>query len=339
MMKSGVLKREDQTSRTAGDRVRISYLQKLTNPGLIGMQSATGEEQSLIYFTEDVLIDQLRNPVGIPAPYTIDQQRVLYDLPEDSFRVLSEWMQIHGLAGAFNQLAGNTSSSIVFQGTTYTGGLLGSITGLNLPTAPSVTTGDTRIIRQNGNTTDDEVGADPTCTAKLTDILNMETIAATSLHYIRPLSEMSEIKYHYYVHTQSYQDLMTDASSSLQYRDIQQALITSGRGEGEMQRSFVFSQTRVFNSDKIPQGVGSSSGLSIANTRRNIFTGREAGGIAFGKGYTDGRETVAGFRINSDFWDIGNVQRIAISGIFGIKKVTFNGVDHGVIVSTNYSAI
>jgi hypothetical protein len=298
-----------------------------------------GNEQNLVYFTDDVYINQLRNPVGIPAPFTIDQQRVLYDLPEDSFRVLSEWMQIHGLAGVFNQLAGNTASTITFQNQAYSGGNLIAITGLNPAIAPSVTTGNTRIIRQNGYTTDDAVGADPTCTAKLTDILNMQTAAETSLQYIRPLSEMSEIKYHYYVHTQCYQDLQTDASSSLQYRDTQQALITSGRGEGEMQRSFVFGSTRVFNSDKIPQGVGSSSGLSIANTRRNIFCGKEAAGVAFGKGYTDGRETVAGFRINSDFWDIGNVQRIAISGIFGIKKIVFNGVDHGVIVSTNYSAI
>lgn len=344
MMKSGVLRREDQTSKTAGDRVTISFLERLEGQGLLGMEAATNQEDSLTYFTDNLNIDQLRYVVNNPAPYTIDQQRVLYDLPEDTYRVESEWMQVRGILGAFNQLAGNTATTITYDGQNYTGANRLKVTGLNAAVAPS-TGSATRIIRQNGQTTDQGVGGDTTCTAKLTDILQMETIAATSRPYIRPLSETSEIKFHYFVHTQCYQDLMTDASSSLQYRDIQQALITSGRGEGEMQRSFVFSQTRVFNSDKIPQGVDSGTSAAVANTRRNVFCGRDAGAIAFGKGYTDGRESVAGFRIVSDFWDVGQVQRVAIAGIFGIKKVVFNtssngaANDNGVIVSTNYSSI
>jgi hypothetical protein len=36
---------------------------------------------------------------------------------------------------------------------------------------------------------------------------------------------------------------------------------------------------------------------------------------------------------------VGNLQRIAMMGIFGIKKIIFNGNDNAVIVSVNYSAI
>jgi len=339
MMKAGTLRRVDDTSKTAGDRVTVSYLQRLTDQGLLGMQSATGLESALTYFTDNVSIDQLRIVVENPAPYTIDAQRVLYNIPEDTYRVESEWMKIRGLLGAFNQIAGNTATTITYDGVAYSGNDRLKITGLNAAVAPSTTSGVTRIIRPNGLTTDQAVAADTTATAKLTDILTCETIAQTSRPYIRPLSETSEIKYHYYVHTQCYMDLMTDASASLQYRDIQQALITSGRGEGEMQRSFVFSQTRVFNSDKIPNGVDSGTSAAVANSRRNIFTGRDAGGICFGKGFTDGRENVAGFLVKTDFQDVGNLQRIALIGIFGIKKVVFNSNDNGSIVSVNYSSI
>lgn len=338
MMKAGTLRRVDDTSKTAGDNVTVSFLQRLTDQGLLGMQSATGLESALTYFTDKVSIDQLRIVVENPAPYTIDAQRVLYNIPEDTYRVESEWMKIRGLLGAFNQLAGNTATTITYDGVAYAGNDRLKITGLNAAVAPS-TGGAQRIFRPNGDATDQAVAADTTATAKLTDILTCETIAQTSRPYIRPLSETSEIKYHYYVHTQSYMDLLTDASASLQYRDIQQALITSGRGEGEMQRSFVFSQTRVFNSDKIPNGVDSGTSAAVANTRRNIFVGRDAGGICFGKGFTDGRENVAGFLVKTDFQDVGNLQRIALIGIFGIKKVIFNSNDNGSIVVVNYSSI
>lgn len=339
MLKSGTIRRVDNTSKTAGDRVTVSFLNRLTDQGLLGMQSATGLESSLTYFTDNVNIDMLRIVISNPAAYTIDAQRVLYDIPEDTYRVESEWHKVHALVGAFNQFSGNTAVSITYDTEVYSGNDRLKITGLNAAIAPSTTSGVTRIIRPNGLTTDQAVAADSTATAKLTDILSCETIAQTSRPYIRPLSETSEIKYHYYVHTQCYMDLLTDASASLQYRDIQQALITSGRGEGEMQRSFVFSQTRVFNSDKIPNGVDSGTAAAVANTRRNVFLGRDAGAMCFGKGYTDGKADVAGFIIKSDFVDVGNIQRISMIGIYGIKKVVFNSNDNGVIVVTNYSSI
>lgn len=102
MMKAGTLRRVDNTSKTAGDRVTVSFLNRLTDQGLLGMQSATGLESSLTYFTDNVNIDQLRIVVENPAAYTIDAQRVLYDIPEDTYRVESEWMKIRGLLGAFN---------------------------------------------------------------------------------------------------------------------------------------------------------------------------------------------------------------------------------------------
>jgi hypothetical protein len=304
------------------------------------MQTATGLESSLDFFTDNINIDQLREVVSNPNTNTIDAQRVHYNFPEETYMALSEWMKTRGILGAFNQLAGNTATSISYDGIAYAGTDRLKITGLNAATAPTTTSGVTRIIRPNALTTDQAVGADTTATAKLTDILQCETYAATQRPYIRPLSENSGIKYHYYCHTQSYMDLMTDASSSLQYRDFWQALITSGRGEGLMERSFDFSQTRVFCSDKIPNGVDSGTSAAVANTRRNIFTGRDAGAICFGKGFSSGKgDDVAGFMMREDYLDVQQIQRISIVGIFGIKKIVFDSNDNAVIVSVNYSAI
>lgn len=342
MISSGIIRRLDDTTRSAGDQVTISFNNRITQAGFLGMQSGEGLANPLIYYTDKLYINQLRQIIENPAPFTIDIQRVNYNIPEDSYRQLSEWMKVRSVLGSFNQLAGNTATTLTWDGVSYTGSNILQLTGLNSPLAPSTTSGVTRIFRPNGDANDTAVGADTSATAKLTDILQCELFAQAQQPYIRPLSETSEIKFHYYVHTQCYMDLINDTQSPGQFRDIQQSLITSGRGEGEIQRSFVYSQTRVFNSDKLPQGVSAGS-IAVANTRRNVFCGRDAAACAFGRGFggngrTAGENDAYGFVVKTDYTDTGNMQRIAMSGIFGIKKIVFNGNDEGVIVVTNYSA-
>lgn len=337
MLKSGVAIRQDETSRNAGDRVTVSWLRRLENQGLLGMAAATGQESELNYYTDDVYINQIRNPVAIPNYGTIDAQRVTYDLNEDTYRTLSEWIKTRGTLGCLNQLAGNTATSITFDGQTYSGNQRLTITGCNSPTAP--TTGSpTRIKRANNLSTDEAVGADTTATMKLSYILDAENAAEAQRPYIRPLTEQGGIRYHLYVHTDQWTQLMQDTTSPYQYRDLMQSMINSGRQNGEIPRYFDFSQTRVFRTPYIPYGVNSSTSAQVTTCRRAVFCGKEALAIAFGKGYTDGGSVVPGFTINSDTYDIQNIRRYAIVGVFGIKKLTYNSVDHGVIVISTYVA-
>ncbi len=345
MIGSGVIRRQDDLNRSQGDRITVPFLNRLVNPGFIGNAAVTNSEAPLVYSSDNLLIDQLRQVVQIAAEYTIDTQRasIGLDFPEDTYRVLSEWQKVRGILGVFNQLAGNTATTLSWDGYDYSGNARLELTGLNVAVAPSATSGVTRIIRANNLATDELVAADTTATMKLTYVLQAETIAQTMKPYIREIDTMGEIKYHLYVHTQQYNDLLQDTTSPYQYRDLQQSLITSGRGEGQIMRSFVFSQTRIYNSDKLPNGVNSSSAAAVANCRRAVFCGRDAGAIAFGRGFSDGKDSVAGFRIQEDYTDVGQQRRIAMSGIYGIKKLQFadqgSTNDNGVIVISTYSAI
>lgn len=339
MIGAGIVKVEEKLQNGAGDQVTVSWLNRLTDQGLLGMESATGVESSLTYYSDALLINQLRIPVAIPSNNTIDAQRVTFDLPEDSYRVMSEWIKVRGALGVLNQLAGNTASTITYDGESYSGNNRLKITGLNAAVAPSTTSGVTRIIRPNSLATDQAVAADTTATMKLSQILNAETIAATSRPYIRPLSELGKVKFHCYVHTEQYNQLLQDTTSPYQYRDLLQAQITSGRGEGAIDRSFVFSQTQIFETDKIPLGVNSSSGVEVPNCRRAIFCGRDAGAIAYGRGFTANGQTTPAFNLNRDLIDIGNISRYAMSAIMGIKKLQFNSNDNGSIVISTYSSI
>lgn len=334
MLKSGVVSKQDKTQNDAGDQVRISFLQRLTTPGLIGDQVATGNEVALTYFVDDVLINQLRKPVSIPNTMTISQQRVLYDLPEDTYQVSMDWMKIRGVVGALYQLAGFNASSFTYDGSTYSGAQRLELTGLNAAIAPSAN----RVFWPNGLTNDQSVNADTTATMKFSLIDECEALAETVRPYIRPISETDGIKYHMYVHTRQWQQLIQDTTAPIQYRDIMGNMIASGRGDGSIARSMVYSQTEIFKTDKIPNGVNSGTLAVLANTRRAVFCGRDAAVLALGRGYQDGKETVPGFIIREDTWDIGQQRRIAINGIFGIKKVVFNSLDNGVIVVPTYVA-
>lgn len=102
----------------------------------------------------------------------------------------------------------------------------------------------------------------------------------------------------------------------------------------------VYSQTLIMKTDKIPNGLTANDGTGVVlpNVRRAVFCGRDAVAFALGRGFDDGKEIVPGFMIREDLIDIGNTRRVAINALWGAKKVTFNGIDHGVIVVPSYVA-
>lgn len=344
MLESGIVSKQDQPSRGAGDNVTVSFLQKQEGYGLVGNQAASGQEQPLLYFTDQVIIDLLRYPIGIPNTMTISQQRVVYDFPEDAYRSSMNWLSERAIISVFNQLAGFNPNSFTWGGLTYTNYMPATkiLQGMNPISAPSLN----RVYYPNNLTSDEEVSQDSTATFKLSDIHQLEYMASTLQPYIRPISESSGIKYHLYVHTSVWISMLQDTQSPLQFRDVFTGQIQSGDTNGTIARSFDYSQTRIFVSDKLPQGID-NSGNVLSNVRRSVFCGRDAAVLSLGQGYNDGTETVPGFIIREESYDIQNLRRMAINAIWGIKKVRFAStqavpnstvnIDHGVIVMSNYT--
>lgn len=341
MIDAGVVSKQEKTQNEAGDTVTVSFLQKQEGYGLIGDQPATGQENALTYFTQQVSINQLRYPIVIPNTMTISQQRVVYDLPEDTYKVSMDWLSERAIISALYQMAGFNPNSFTWGGLTYTGQQQQILQGMNTVSAPSTN----RVYYPNGLASDTAVAADTTATFKLSDIDQLEYMAETIQPYLRPISETSGIKYHLYVHNSIWTQMVEDTSAPIQYRDIFNGWIRDGRTTGTMARSFDYSQTRVFRSDKLPNGID-GSGNTLANVRRSVFAGRDAAVLCLGRGYNDGNEIVPGFIIREDVIDIAQWRRIAINAIWGIKKTIFGynsggsttQVDHGTIVVSNYTS-
>lgn len=341
MIEAGILSQQEQTQRGPGDTITMQFLQRLTNPGIVGMGSATGQETAPVYFAEQMVINELRNPVAIPNVQTIGQQRLIANLPEDVYKISMDWLRVRGIVSVFNQLAGFDPNTFTYDGYTYgiTGNPKSSLQGLNPVLAPT----SNRVFYPNGYTTDEQVAADPTATLKLSYVDSLQAMAETIQPYIRPLSEDAEVKYHLYVHTWQYMQLIQDTTGPVQFRDIFQSLISAGKTIGEIGRSFCYNSTKIIATDKIPCGVSSSTNLVLPNVRRAVFCGRDAAAFALGRGFDDGKDIIPGFIIREDTQDIQQIRRIAVSTIWGIKKLQFNStnlglIDHGVIVLPGYVA-
>lgn len=335
MIKDGTLILAKDLQASAGDNVKYAFLRRLSEKGLIGEQAATGNEKALTYDQDTITIDQLRQIVQIPTKgMSISAQRVKFNLPEDTYQTLKNWMVERMTVGALNQLGGFTSTAFTYDGVSYTSSDYKQLTGMNACTAPS---GTGRIIRANGttNTTDQAVNADTTATLKFSHIDEAVESARINRPYIKNFD--GSIQFKCYVHYKQFRQLIQDTSGPIQYRELLMAKMASGAKDADLiGETMQYNQTLIIATDKVPNGVHSSTAAVQTNVRRAVFVGKEAGCIAFGQGFSTNGSTTPGFNYGQDEVDVQQYKRISIISIWGIEKTVYNSIDHGSIVISTY---
>ncbi|KPJ66560.1 MAG: hypothetical protein AMJ43_07990 [Coxiella sp. DG_40] len=339
LISSGVLKRVDELNKTSGDNVRYDLLASLKSGGFRGSTNIDGQSTDMEYFQDSLSIDMLRCAVNYPLEGSIDQQRILHYLPEDAYVRCREWWIDRFVTSAMFQLGGYYPTTITQDTVTYTGDDRLKIVGLNAATAPTAVTA-TRHIYAGSNTTDQGVAADTTATMTLALIQEAEVAAASARPYVLPLTN-GKTKFRCYVTTKGFNQLINDTSAPNQARDIILAQITSGKDSNIIGDRFIWSQTEVIrmNGDHMPFGVNSSTGAAESNCRRAVFVGRDAGCIAFGKGYSAGGEATPGFSVTyGAVQNIGLHQEVSFNCIYGVKKTVYNSEDYGSIVISHYES-
>lgn len=338
-IQSGVLARKDDLVRSAGDRVRMTFSKRLTGTGIKGDAPKRPNTKQVEYAYDDVLLDKLSSdPVDAKVEGTISQQRTAFDLQETLYPSVSDWFAQRMIAGMFNQLGGNTATSISFDGSTYTGSSLTNITGLNAATAPTTY----RAFYATGSS-DANVAADNTATLKLQAVDELETEAFTQragVNNFKPLIGLGH-KFKFYVPMTGFKQLKQQAQSNgnITFPQIILNKEAGGTDAAAMIGDyFDYSYTRIIAvpDHYIPAGVTASA--AQANTKRAIFVGAEAGCLVFGKGYDAGGEAVPGFKVISDDDKIEETVQTVATGIFGIKKTVVDTYDQSVMTYTHYVA-
>ena len=207
----------DDTSKGAGDRIRVPLRLQLSGRGVGETEALEGNEESLSVYYDDVVISDVAHAVRMKV--TIDAQRVPFSVREEARLGIQDWYADRIDQGIANQLTGNTGQTDVLY------------TGLNATTAPSSGTGADRrwLIRQQDDETDHSTEASlsssDTFSLKLLD--RAVAIAKTASPLIRPIKVGSQSYYVAFLHPYQVKDLRTSTNTG-DWLDIQKAAMGGG---------------------------------------------------------------------------------------------------------------
>ena len=308
-----------ETSKDAGDRVRYFLRQLLTGRGRTEGQTLEGNEESLTLYYDELILGELRHATRHRNDTTIDAQRVPWNLREINYDSLRDWGQDRLDTAFFNQLAGYTAQTDL------------AYTGHNTPLAPSTN----RVIRAGAVANDQALGAGNVMTLNLLD--QARTRARRATNAIRPIRVRGEDKYVVFIAPEQAYDLRRDTTTAGNWFDLQKAKLQGGASDSE---SGIYSGAMgeyngcvIHVADRVPPGVHSTSGASVANTRRAIFCGAQALGVAFGKKYGKNK-----FSWVEELFDYGYDLGVSTHLVWGVKKTVYNSEDYGVITLPTYAA-
>ena len=312
-----------------GDQVKFSLRYLLNGRGVTDGQVLEGNEESLSIYQDSINLGYLRHGVRFKSEVTIDDQRIPFNTRSEAKDAMKDWFPDRLDKVFFNQLCGFTPANVegTTTGSVYTGG--------NLILAPS----PNRILRggltSTTNATDQAVQADTTAIFKLGLIDDAVYKARTATPLIRPIRQGGKEWYVLFISEEQARTLRGDTASVGSWFDLQKARLQGGEGDTNGIFTGAFGQynnTVIHVSNRITQGVHSTTGAALPNTRRAVFCGAQALAVGFGQ-----KNSKTKFSWNEKYFDYDEEVGIKAGLIYGMKKTRYNGEDYGTIAITTYT--
>lgn len=309
--------RED-LGKSAGDRVRVGLRMLLNGKGVRGDGTLEGNEEALVTYYDDLIIDQLRHAVRSEGK--MSEQRVPFSVREEARMGLKDWWSDRIDYWFFNQLTGNTDATDI------------EYTGLQSVIAPS----SNRFIVAGGHGAESSLSATTTHAFSVSLIDRCVTLAKTTTPMIRPIKLQGGEYYVMFLHPYDVYQLRQQTSTSGSWADIQKAAIMGG----QITKSPIFTGALgmwngviLHEAIRIPTVPNASApGGDGTNYRRNLFCGAQSAAMAFGK--NSGPEKMSWVE---ELFDYGNQLGVSAGMIAGIKKLQFNSLDFGTITVSTYA--
>lgn len=332
---SSLVQIRPDTSKGAGDKVTVTLRMQLDGEGVQGDNTAEGNEEALTTYTDSVVINQLRHAVRSKGK--MSEQRIPWKHREEAMQALSDWWATRMDRAFFNQLCGYTGGSVTERGETYDGTNT-KYTGNNATFAPDSTahfraddsTGTPTFV--SGASDEDIASAD---TMLLSYIDDLVAEAETRAPIIRPLKVNGENKYVMFLDTLQARDLRTNTSTG-QWQDIQKAAMQGGKiSDNPIYTGALgeYNGVILHKTNRITQGVNSSSGAAISTVRRAVLCGAQAAHLCFGQGHGLDK-----YDWKEELFDYGNSLGVLGGCISGLKKSRYNSLDFGALIFSTYAA-
>jgi N4-gp56 family major capsid protein len=326
----GVIQRKTDMEKSAGDRLTIGLRMQMTGAGIQGDGTLEGNEEALVTYSDNLLINQLRHATRSAGK--MSEQRVPFSVRSEGMAGLRDWLADRYDASFFNQVCGFTTQA----DTRYTGN--------NSTIAP-----DTAHLLIAGGVGAAEASLSATTTAylSLTDIDKAVTTAKSFGVYgdyttsvpMRPIMVGGEQKYVLFMHPYQTMRLRTNTSTG-QWLDIQKAAMTGGQvtnnpiytgALGEYNGVVLHESARVTPTVAFAGGTNTIGAQS--SYYRAVLCGAQAAAIGFGQDQNTG---LSGSWVE-ELFDYGNQLGIAAGMIFGLKKLQYNSRDFATLVISSYA--
>lgn len=319
---NSLIQLKNDTSKGPGDRITVTLRMLLSGAGIQGDSTLEGNEEALVTYTDNLLIDQLRHAVRSGGK--MSEQRIPFSVREEARMGLVDWWSDRIDTWAFNQLAGvggpQTAGSVTAADTRYTGN------------NARVATSTGRILRQGGATTDDSLNSAASASAlsfKLALLDRAVVVAKTASPQIRPVRVGGNDYYVCFLHPNQVRDLRANTTTGgLQWTEIQKAALQGG----DIADNPIFTGALgIYNgvvlheSTRVPLGEESSQ-TALTGVRSALFCGAQAGMMGYGQGFGSSKMSWV-----EELFDYGNQLGVSAGMIGGLKKTQFNSTDFGVI--------
>jgi N4-gp56 family major capsid protein len=314
----------DPQLKEVGDRLRYGLRMLLTGDGVQGDATLEGNEEALTFFSDDIIINQLRHAVRSDGK--MSEQRVPYSIREEAMRGLADWLADRLDASFMNQLAGNTNISDT------------KFTGNNATIAPS---NDRAIYATGTPGTDLESSLSASSIFSLTLLDRAKNKAVTVSPVIRPIRVNGEDKYVMFIHPHQHYQLRTNTNTA-QYQDIQKAAIQGGQiSQNPIYTGSIAEYNGIImhESVRVPWGVSTQTNartdtsLGQSAVARSVLCGAQAAVLSTGRQTKDSLAATWA----EELFDYGNQLGVAGGLIYGLKKCDFNSLDFATITVSSYS--
>jgi N4-gp56 family major capsid protein len=314
---------KDETTKSAGDRIRVGLRMQLSGDGIAGDGTLEGNEEALTVYTDDLLIDQLRHAVRSGGE--MSEQRVPFSVREEAMDGLRDWWADRMDAAFFNQIAGNTTQTDT------------KFTGQNATLAPTSAAGNTRIF-YGGSTEAGEASLSPTTTASgttsqefsLTTIDNAVNQAKIAAPLVRPLRIEGQYKYVAFIHPNQTRKLRLNATANqVNWYDIMRARVQGGDLDSNPIFNGAIGEYNgviMHESSRVPLAPGTTA------VRRAVLCGAQAACFSTGR-----RDSGTQMKWVEELFDYENQLGVSAQMIWGMKKMVYNAIDFSTIVMSGWA--
>lgn len=295
----------DDLQNHAGSNVTFGVSELLQGPGVVDLNTLTGNEESPITYADSLFIHELAHAILLAGP--ISDQFILFNRRKTGRSRLADWYAARTDHSGANQLAGYVPQTDI------------RFTGLQ------ATVATTRQILPAGITDAANLTSANTFDITVLDTAQNNAKALTSGY--RALRVGARDFYIGFLHTSQATDMRKNTSQG-QWLDIQRSAMTGGDiGDNPIFWMALgqYRQTLLHENPRITNAVA-NAGTAVANTKRALHCGAQAAVLAFGRAHNETNK----FLWLEELRDFSRQMGIGVSAIWGLVKVIFNSTDFAI---------